>query len=74
MQKHRAKTKAILVKATTETMEPDAMELDAVLVNHMTTLAGATIPLTAARGVKHKNRNETIFCKTYVGILRHYAT
>ena len=37
MQKHRAKTKPILAKFTAEVMEPDAMELDVVLLNHMTT-------------------------------------
>ena len=47
-------------------MEPDAMP-DAVLVSHMTTLAGATIPPTAARGVKHTKRNETILKKNVRG-------
>ena len=45
MQKHRSKTKSILAKDIAKLMEPDAMELDDVLVNNMTTmLVGAATP------------------------------
>ena len=46
MQKHRYKTKSILAKDIAKLMEPDAMEVDDVLVNNMTTtLVGAATPL-----------------------------
>ena len=49
MQKHRAKTKSILETDVANDVamakEPNAMELDAVLVNHITTHDGAaTLP------------------------------
>ena len=44
MQKHRAKTKSVLAQAAAEDMEPDAMELDAVLVlGHIALLRSVTI-------------------------------
>ena len=46
MQKHRSKTKSILAKYIAKLMEPDAMELDDVIVNNMmTALVGAATPL-----------------------------
>ena len=41
--KHCAKTKSILAKAVAEALEPDAMDLASVLVNHMTTPVGAAV-------------------------------
>ena len=54
MQKHRSKTRSVLAKDIAKVIKPDAMELDDVLVNNMTTtLVGAATQLewTWAYGV-----------------------
>ena len=52
MREHRSKTKLIIAKDIANVMQPDAMELDDVLVNNMmTTLVGAATPLKMDVGI-----------------------